>query len=84
MTPATFLPNTITMGAGSVIRQGAEVFDVRRIQPTFWDYITKGSTGLETYPWVNKVVPAGSGAAGFIGPGVAKPGVSFTLEVEKY
>ncbi len=38
---------------------------------------------METYPWVNKKVPADSGAAGFIGPGIAKPGTSFTLEVEK-
>ena len=34
------------------------------------------------YAWVNKKVPANSGAAAFIGPGVAKPGVSFTFEIE--
>ena len=83
MTPANTISDTITINAGAAIRQGAEVFDLRRAQPTLWDYITKGRTGLETYPWVNKKVPADSGAADFIGPGVAKPGVSFTLEVEK-
>jgi hypothetical protein len=50
--------------------------------PTFWDYLNKAKTNLENLPWVNKKVPADSGAAAFIGPGVAKPGVSFTLEVE--
>ena len=83
MTPANTLSNTITINAGAAIRQGAPVFDLRRVEPTFWDYIPKGRTGLETYPWVNKKVPADSGAAAFIGPGVAKPGISFTLEVEK-
>lgn len=83
MTPANTISDTISINAGAAIRNGAEVFDVRRIEPTLWDYINKGRTGLETYPWVNKKVPADSGAAAFIGPGVAKPGVSFTFEVEK-
>jgi len=83
MTPANTISDTITIAAGSVIRMGGEVFDIRRTSPTFWDYLTKGRTGLETLPWVNKKVPAASGAAAFIGPGIAKPGVSFTLEVEK-
>lgn len=83
MTPANTLSDTITINPAAAIRQGAQVFDVRRVQPTFWDYIPKGRTGLETLPWVDKKVPADSGAAAFIGPGVAKPGVSFTFEVEK-
>lgn len=83
MTPANTLSDTITINAAAAIRQGAPVFDVRRIEPTFWDYINKGRTNLETYPWVNKKVPASSGEAAFIGPGIAKPGVSFTFEVEK-
>lgn len=83
MTPANTLSDTITINAGAAIRQGAPVFDIRRVEPTFWDYIPKGRTTLETYPFVNKKVPAESGAAAFIGPGVAKPGVSFTFEVEK-
>jgi len=83
MTPSTVNNNTITINPASAIRQGAQVIDIRRAAPTFWDYLTKGSTNLETYPWVNKKVPAESGAAAFIGPGVAKPGVSFKFEVEK-
>lgn len=83
MTPANTISDTISIAAGSVIRMGGEVFDLRRVAPTFWDYLTKGRTGLETLPWVNKKVPAGSGAAAFVGPGIAKPGTSFTLEVEK-
>lgn len=83
MTPANTVSDTITINAAAAIRQGAPVFDIRRIEPTFWDYIPKGRTGLETLPWVNKKVPAASGEAAFIGPGVAKPGVSFTFEVEK-
>lgn len=83
MTPANTISDTITIAAGSVIRMGGEVFDLHRVLPTLWDYINKGRTGLETYPWVNKKVPAASGAAAFIGPGIAKPGVSFTFEVEK-
>jgi len=82
MTPANTISDTIAFNAGSVIRMGGEVFDLRRTQPTFWDFLPKGRTGLENYPWVNKKVPAGSGNAAFIGPGVAKPGTSFTLEVE--
>lgn len=82
MTPANTISDTVSFSAGSVIRMGAEVFDLHRTQPTFWDYLTKGRTGLENLPWVNKKVPAASGNANFIGPGVAKPGVSFTLEVE--
>lgn len=83
MTPANTLSDTITINAAAAIRQGAPVFDIRRIEPTFWDYIPKGRTNLETYPFVNKKVPADSGEAAFIGPGVAKPGISFTFEVEK-
>ncbi len=83
MTPTnTYLGDTISVSAGSVIRMGGEVFDLHRTQPTLWDYLPKGRTSLELYPWVNKKVPADSGAAAFIGPGVAKPGVSFTFEVE--
>lgn len=54
--------------------------DFLRIQPNFWDYIKKGRTNSPTYVWVNKTNP--QGAAAFIGPGVAKPGVSFRLIAE--
>jgi HK97 family phage major capsid protein len=83
MTPANTISDTISINPGAALRQGADIFDLRRVSPTFFDYLPKQKTNLETYPWVNKKVPASSGAAGFIGPGVAKPGVSFTLEVEK-
>lgn len=54
--------------------------DIVRVAPTFWDYLKKGRTGSAAYVWVNKKNPLG--AAGFIGPGVAKPGVSFELATE--
>ncbi len=54
--------------------------EIIRVQPTFWDYITKGRTGSAAYVWVNKKNPLG--AAGFIGPGVAKPGISFEIATE--
>lgn len=58
------------------------IVDVVRPTYTFWNYIKKGATGSAAYVWVNKKVPAGSGAAAFIAPGVYKPGVSFTIETE--
>lgn len=58
----------------------AGIHELRRVQPTFWDYLTKGRTGSAAYVWVNKKNPLG--AAGFIGPGVAKPGVSFEITTE--
>lgn len=54
--------------------------DFIRIEPTFWDFLPKGRTNAPTYVWVNKTNP--EGAAAFIGPGVAKPGVSFELAAE--
>lgn len=51
-----------------------------RAQPVFWDYITKGRTNAATYYWINKANP--QGAAAFIGPGVSKPGISFSLVQE--
>lgn len=54
--------------------------EIVRVQPTFWDYITKLRTGAAAFVWVNKKNPLG--AAGFIGPGVTKPGVSFEIATE--
>lgn len=54
--------------------------DIRRIQPTFWDYIVKGRTSQAAYVWVNKTNPLGN--ATFIGPGVAKNPASFELTTE--
>lgn len=83
MTPTTLNVGTIALGASPLIRDGAQVIDLLRIQPTLWDLLPKGRTDRETYPWVNKKVPAASGAGDFLAPGGAKPKVSFTLEVEK-
>ena len=54
--------------------------DILRTEPTFWDYIKKGRTGSAAYVWVNKKNP--EGAAAFIAPGAAKPGVSFEIDTE--
>lgn len=54
--------------------------EIVRVKPTFWDYIRKGRTGSAAYVWVNKKNP--EGAAAFIGPGVAKPGISFEIATE--
>lgn len=84
MTPTTVhAGSSISIGATPVIQGGGQVIDLLRVQPTLWDLIPKGRTTLETYPWVNKKVPAESGAADYLAPGSAKPKVSFTLEVEK-
>jgi HK97 family phage major capsid protein len=83
MTPANTATNTISISAIPALQNGAPLIDLLRIQPTLWSLLPKGRTNLETYPWVNKKVPAESGAADYIAPGTAKPPVSFTLEVEK-
>lgn len=77
MTPANTL-NSSSYLPKPFIEAG--IHDIRRIAPTFWDYLPKGRTNQAAYVWVNKKNPLG--AAGFIGPGVAKPGVSFELETE--
>lgn len=53
---------------------------ILRFDNTFWDYIRKGRTGAPTIVWVNMVNP--DGEAGWIGPGVAKPGIDFELSAE--
>lgn len=58
----------------------AGINEIIRVQPTFWDYLKKGRTASAAYVWVNKKNPLG--AAGFIGPGVAKPGISFEIATE--
>lgn len=54
--------------------------EIVRTQPTFWDFVRKLRTGAAALVWVNKKNP--EGAAAFIGPGVAKPGVSFEIATE--
>ena len=77
MTPANTLNSSAYLPQVEYI---SGVTEIVRVAPTFWDYITKGRTNSATLVWVNKKNPLG--AAGFIGPGVAKPGVSFELATE--
>ena len=56
------------------------IYDFLRLARTFWNILPKGRTSARTYVWVNKTNP--QGAAGFIGPGVAKPGISLAIEAE--
>lgn len=77
MTPANTLSSSSYLPQ---IEYVPGVFDIVRVNPTFWDYLKKGSTNSASLVWVNKKTPAG--AADFIGPGVAKPGVSFVLDTE--
>jgi len=79
-------PITMTLGASAAapvpyyIAKGAEVIDLVRKKPTFWDRLAKGRTGLPAYPWVNKTNKQGNAA--FIGEGVLKPLASFELVSE--
>lgn len=68
---ATYLPNPY-------FEPG--INDIPRFELTFWDYLTKGRTSNAAYGWVNKTNP--QGAAGFIGPGVLKPGISFQIDTQ--
>lgn len=77
MTPANTLNSSAYLPQVEYIAGATEIV---RVSPTFWDYLPKGRTGSATLVWVNKKNPLG--AAGFIGPGVAKPGVSFELATE--
>lgn len=77
MTPANSLNSSAYL---PMPEMEAGINDIVRVQPTFWDYLTKGRTSKSAYVWVNKRNPLG--AAGFIGPGVAKPGVSFEVETQ--
>lgn len=74
MLPSTAMPN----GSSFITKFGVApgMVDVMRIEPTFWDYLKKSKTGLETYIWINKVPT--QGVAAFIAPGIYKPGVSFS------
>lgn len=75
-------PTTVYNGSFFIARTEVQsgIVDIPRRQPVFWDFIKKGRTNAETYVWVNKTTPGG--AADFIGPGVAKPKVSFKLAKE--
>lgn len=74
--------NVNTQGSAYLPTPGFEsgLHDLRRVQATFWDYLPKGRTSNAAWVWVNKKQP--TGAADFIGQGVAKPGVAFELTTE--
>lgn len=77
------LTSTVNAGASPFIgRVEIEpgINDFIRTQPNFWNFLSKGRTNAPLYVWINKTNP--QGAAAFIGPGVAKPGVSFELVAE--
>jgi len=79
-------PITMTVGASAInpvpyyIDKGAEVIDLVRKKPTFWEMLRKGRTSLSSFPWVNKTNKQGNAA--FIGEGVLKPLASFELTPE--
>lgn len=77
MTPANTLNGSVYIPRPE-FESGAT--DIVRPRLTFWDYITKGRASSAVYVWVNKKNP--EGAAAWIGPGVAKPGVSLELASE--
>ncbi|HEY8969724.1 MAG TPA: phage major capsid protein [Puia sp.] len=56
------------------------IVDLVRVQPTFWNQLSKGATRANPFYWVNKTNKEGN--AQFIGEGVLKPLASFQLETE--
>jgi len=74
--------NVVTQGSPYLPTPGfdSQLHDLRRVQATFWDYIPKGRTSNAAWVWVNKKQP--TGAAAWIGQGVAKPGIAFELTTE--
>ena len=77
------LVSTVNAGGSPYIgrvEQEAGINGFLRFDNTFWNYLKKGRTGAPTYVWVNMTNPQGDAA--FIGPGVAKPGISFAMEAE--
>jgi hypothetical protein len=76
-------PSNTLNGSSYLPRPEFEAGATEIIRPklTFWDFITKGRASSAVYVWVNKVNP--EGAAAWIGPGVAKPGISLELTTEQ-
>ena len=79
MLPASVMPN----GSAYITKFGVDpvMVDVLRTEPTFWDFLKKGKTALQTYIWINKVTT--EGAAAFIAPGIYKPGISFAAVAQQ-
>jgi Phage capsid family len=69
---SAYLPNPGKYGTGIV--------DLVRVQPTFWNQLSKGSTRSNPLYWVNKTNKQGN--ATFIGEGVLKELASFELSTE--
>ena len=82
VTPMT--PSTMYQGSAYLPKPEiqAGIIDIIRVQPTFWDFLKKGATNSAAYVWVNKSLPAGSGAAAFIAPGIYKPNIKFQIGTE--
>ncbi|TXI13251.1 MAG: phage major capsid protein [Polynucleobacter sp.] len=78
MTPATVMPGGKTYLTKTEVQSG--IVDVMREDTVFWNFLTKGTTGAETYVWINKKPKEGSAA--WLAPGVLKPGISFTINAE--
>ncbi len=78
MTPATVNGGSSPYIGRTEVEAGVNPF--LRLPNVFWEHVIKGRTSSPTYVWVNKTNPLG--AAAFIGPGVAKPGISFELAAE--
>lgn len=87
--PALHLKAAITMTEAASLNSSAYlpnvqvmpgVVDLVRVQPTFWDKLTKGRTSANPLVWVNKTNKQGN--AEFIGEGVLKPLASFELETQ--
>jgi len=77
------LPSTVMPGGSAYITRfevQSGINELLRPEPTFWDFIKKGTTNAETYIWRNKRPT--DGAAGWIGPGEYKPAISFTINKE--
>lgn len=87
--PALHVRSAITMTNATSLNSSAYlprvevapgIVDLVRVNPTFWDRLTKGRTSANPYVWVNKTNKQGN--ATFIGEGVTKPLASFELQTE--
>lgn len=80
--PATMMVSTSLGGSAYLPNVQVEpgVIDLVRLQPDFWESLTKGSTTANPLVWVNKKNKQGN--AQFIGEGVLKPLASFELNTE--
>lgn len=80
--PATMMVSTSLGGSAYLpnVQVLPGVVDLVRLQPDFWESLTKGRTSANPLVWVNKKNKQGN--AQFIGEGVLKPLASFELNTE--